>query len=74
MKVTIDTVEKTIRPKEPATLDELAKLEGILRAHYGDEEWRIVGSSPQRFWEDWPDESGQPVPELLVKQWQVSAT
>ena len=61
MTVTINTEEKTICPKDPATLEELAKLEGILRAHYGDGDWRIVDSGPQRAW-DWPDVEGQPVP------------
>lgn len=65
MRVTIDTDEKTIRPKEPATLEELAKLEGILRAHYGDVKWKVVDSGPQRAW-DWPDVEGQPVPMPTV--------
>lgn len=70
MRVTIDTDEKTIRPKDPATLAELAKLEGLLRAHYGDEEWSIVDSGPQRAW-DWPDVEGQPVP-VANKEWRVT--
>lgn len=70
MRVTIDTDEKTIRPKDPATLAELAKLEGILRAHYGDEEWRIMGSGPAHAW-DWPEVEGQPVP-LGDKEWKVT--
>ena len=65
MRVTIDTDEKTIRPEEPATLAELAKLEGILRVHYGDGEWRIVDSGPMRAW-DWPGVEGQPVPMPTV--------
>ncbi len=73
MKVTIDTDKKTIRPKQPVTLSELAKLEGLLRAQYGEGDWRIVGSGPHRFWEDWPDVSEQPVPGVPGKEWQVSA-
>jgi len=61
MRVTIDTDEKTIRPKEPATLAELAKLEGLLRAAYGDGDWRIVDSGPQWAWAE-PENEGQPVP------------
>ena len=45
MKVTIDTESKTICPVYPATLEELAKLEGILKAHYGAEEWKYIGEA-----------------------------
>ena len=41
MKVTINTDEKTISPVYPATLSELAALEGLLSARYG-EGWTIV--------------------------------
>ena len=43
MKVIIDTTARTIQVIEPATLIELAKLEGILKAHYGAEEWKHIG-------------------------------
>ncbi len=65
MTVTINTEEKTIRPKEAATLEELAKLEGILRAHYGDGDWRIVGRGAQWAWAE-PEIEGQPVPMPTV--------
>ena len=45
MKVTIDTTARTIQVIEPASLIELAKLEGILKAHYGDEEWKYIGGN-----------------------------
>jgi len=70
MRVTIDTDEKTIRPKDPATLAELAKLEGILRAHYGDVDWLIVGSGPQWAWAE-PENEGRPVP-LGDKEWKIT--
>ena len=70
MRVTINTEEKSIRPKDPATLEELAKLEGILWAHYGDEEWSIVDSGPQWAWAE-PENEEQPVP-LGDKEWKIT--
>ena len=45
MKVIIDTTARTIQVIEPATLIELAKLEGILKAHYGGEDWKHIGEA-----------------------------
>lgn len=70
MKVTINTEKKTIRPKDPATLEELAKLEGILRAHYGDGDWRIVDRGAQWAWAE-PEIEGQPVP-VADKEWKTT--
>ena len=73
MKVTIDTESKTICPVYPATLEELAKLEGILKAHYGAEEWKHIGGNGDNnapF--SLPDSGHQcvPMPLYPVEMWQ----
>ena len=72
MTVTIDTEAKTMRPNEPATLAELAKLEGLLRANYGDVEWKVVGKRyPPFFWQEEEGCAPTPVPS---GGWDVSTT